>query len=172
MPYAREQDMYAAVVSWLEASLQRHYPKATIRVFDTSQEQLTRVIQRENVAQGLPADWVSWDIQVDITGFIITSDQTRIAFIECKNKPLTLDHLSQLLGYSRVAHPEHALLIAPQGIGTSLRSLLVTYSRRDILSYVQQRGQLERSLVIARWDEQRNDLERSTIITGSRVFPL
>lgn len=171
MPYMRERDMYASVVSWLEARLKWHYSGATIRVLDTSQEQLTRVIQREKVV-GLPADWVSWDIQVDITGFIITSDQTRIIFVECKNKPLTLDHLSQLLGYSRVAHPEHALLIAPQGIGTSLRSLLVTYSRRDVLIYGQQRGQLERSLVIARWDEHRNDLDRSTIITGSRAFPL
>ena len=172
MPYAREQDMYAEVQAWLRDRLQHHYPNSAIRVLDTSQEHLTRVIRRENMARGLPADWVSWDIQVDITGFIMTSEQTRLTFIECKNKSLTLDHLSQLLGYSRVARPEHALLIAPQGIGTALRSLLVTYQRYDVLSYEKPPGQFERMLVLARWDEQRNDLDRSTIITGSRAFPL
>ncbi|NJL06443.1 MAG: hypothetical protein HC911_16370 [Chloroflexaceae bacterium] len=172
MPYLRERDMYGAVQAWLRVRLQHHYPRAMIRVLDTSQEQLTRVIRREHVAQGLPADWVSWDIHVDITGFIMAPQQTKIAFIECKNKPLTLDHLSQLLGYSRVARPEHALLIAPQGIGTALRSLILTYQRRDVLTYEQQPGQLEHALTLARWDEQRNDLERSTIITGRRAFPL
>jgi hypothetical protein len=114
----------------------------------------------------LPAEWPSWDIHVDIVGFALTAKTTRLTFVECKNAAITLDHLSQILGYSRVALPEFSFLIAPQGVSDSLRTLLLTHHRLDILNYDQRPGLWPRSIIVARWNEAASTLDADSIITG------
>lgn len=118
----------------------------------------------------LPPEWPSWNIQVDVVGFVVLPHSTDIAFVECKNTAITLDHLSQLLGYSRIARPLFSFLVAPQGASDSLRSLLLTFNRIDVLEYHWEPGTLSRSVVIARWDESANTIDRNTLMTGDQNY--
>jgi hypothetical protein len=90
-----------------------------------------------------------------------------LAFVECKNAAITIGHLSQLLGYSRIALPQYAIIIAPQGPSTALQSLLVTFGRADVLQYYTSPGRLARSVAIAKWDERGVCLDASSIICGN-----
>ena len=90
-------------------------------------------------------------------------------FTKVAEDPLNLKiyrHVSQLLGYSRVALPQYSFITAPQGASDSLRSLLLTYNRIDVLQYYTQRGRFPRSIILAQWDETAKCINRSTIITG------
>jgi len=91
-----------------------------------------------------------------------------MAFVECKNEPITLAHVSQLLGYSRVALPRYSFIVAPQGASDSMRSLLLTYNRTDILEYLNKPGQLPRSIITARWNETANCIDAESLITGDK----
>jgi hypothetical protein len=161
-----EREMYPAVGNWLAKYLQDNHRQAEIKVFDASRKSLARLIKEQNLHRNLPAEWVSWDVYVDIVGFIITPRVTAIAFAECKNGPLTLINLSQLLGYSRIVLPLHSFLISPYPASDSLRSLLVTFPRLDVLEYYKRPGKLSRSLVVARWDESSGGIDNGAIICG------
>lgn len=124
------------------------------------------MIQDHGLVTNLPPDWPSWDIYVDIVGFVLDNRVTKLVFVECKNIPITLSHLSQLIGYSRVALPEHAIIVSPYGLSPSLKSLLVTFRRTDVLQYEQERGKFPKSIVIARWDAQGQCLDASSIISS------
>lgn len=168
MPYAQESDMYPLVSEWLQTFLNSRHPRANIRVFDASRRSLARLIQETGLTDHLAPEWPSWDIHVDIVGFILTERLTKLAFVECKNTPIALVHLSQLLGYSRVALPEYSFLMAPQGASDTLRTLLLVHHRLDILEYHTQAGNLPRSMVVARWDEAANQIDASDMITSDR----
>ena len=166
MPFNSEREMYPAVCKWLERFLQNRHRGAKVFVFDSSRRSLARLIQETGLNANLPAEWHSWDIYVDVVGFAITARQTLLAFVECKNTLITLGHLSQLLGYSRVALPNYSLITSPQGASDSLRSLLVTFERTDILRYHSERGKLSRSVAVARWDENGACIDIGSIIAG------
>ncbi len=170
VPFQQEKDMYPLVCSWLKGFLSSRYSQADIRVFDSSKKRLCRLIQEQNLMQNLPPEWNSWTIQVDIVGFVVTPQKTEIAFVECKNTAITLEHLSQLLGYSRVACPSFSFLVAPQGVSDTLRSLLLTFNRTDVLEYYWEKGKLSYSIVIARWDEKANTIDRNALITGDHNY--
>jgi hypothetical protein len=167
MAYRSEKDMYPAVCQWLSVFLRGRHRGAEIRVFDASRKSLARLIQETGLFKNLPAEWQSWDIYVDVVGFALTAKTTVLAFAECKNEAVTLSHLSQLLGYSRVALPHYSVIIAPQGASDTLRSLLVTFGRTDVLVYHTEKGKLPRSVAVARWDNSSGCLDIGSIICGS-----
>lgn len=158
--------MYPQVCEWLENFLQSRHSKAKVRVFDSSRRSLSRLIQETGLSANLPAEWQSWDIYVDVVGFAFTSHQTYLAFVECKNSHITLSHFSQLLGYSRVALPQYSIIISPQGASDSLRSLLLTYERTDILQYHFEKGKIPLSVAIAHWDENGKCIDSGSTISG------
>lgn len=84
MPFLNEKEMYPVVCEWLEKYLKNKHKRAEVRVFDTSQRSLTRVITDGGLSKNLAPEWVSWDIYVDVVGFVITSKLTTLAFVECK----------------------------------------------------------------------------------------
>lgn len=168
MPYKKEEEMYPFVCEWLQNFLVNRHRKAKIRVFDTSRKSLARLIQDQNLMENLPAEWPSWDIFVDVVGFVSEDKTTYLAFVECKNVAIKLAHVSQLLGYSRVALPLYSFIIAPQGVSDPLKSLLITFNRLDILSYSYKPGHLPRTISVARWDGTANRIDNSSIITGDR----
>jgi len=170
VPYAREEEMYPLVCAWLESFLRGKHHGFTIHVFDASRKTLSRLIEETGLIANLPAEWPSWDVHVDIVGFAISKRRTDLAFVECKNMPITLGHLSQLLGYSMVARPRYSFIVSPQGPSGSLKSLLITFRRLDILTYYQHRGRLPRSLVIARWNETARTLDYGSLITGDTNY--
>jgi hypothetical protein len=115
---------------------------------------------------GVPGDWQSWDIRADVLGIVSSKLSTRLAIVECKNRTITLAHLSQLLGYCRVAQPEYAFILSPFGASSMLKRLLQTYGRKDVLEYQHKKGKVPRSLVIARWDAVTKNLDYASLITG------
>jgi hypothetical protein len=180
MSFVSEKEMYPPVCAWLEKFLRGRHRRADVRVFDASRRSLARLIHENGLHANLPPEWpsweifvdvvgfarTSWEIFVDVVGFARTSRKTYLAFIECKNTAITLSHLSQLLGYSRISQPHYALLVAPQGPSDALRSLLLTFGRKDVLAYRARAGKLAQSIAIARWDETGACLDLGSIITG------
>jgi hypothetical protein len=126
-----------------------------------------RLIRENSLGDNLPHEWVSWDIQVDIVGFIISPKQTDVAFVECKNSQITLVNLSQLLGYTKVVIPQYSIIVAPQGASDSLLSLLKTFNRLDILQYQDRSGKFLRYIAVARWDENSQCIDYGSIIPAN-----
>ncbi len=166
MPYASEPEMYRPVCEWLSVFLKGRHRLADVNVFDASRSSLAKLIKQNGLDQNLPAEWPSWDIHVDVVGFVITKTQTRLAFVECKNVPIRLAHVSQILIYSKVAKPEYSFVVSPQGASDSLLALLVTFGRIDVLEYYQESGTLPRSVVVARWDEFARSIDYGAMITA------
>lgn len=171
LPYARESLMYPDVLTWLRQFLEERYPRGKVYVADTSQQPLYRFLRQQVdtsliATSLLPADWQSWDIRVNIAGLVIHRRSLKLAIVECKIRPITLTHMSQLLGYSRVVQPDYAFLLSPTGATSPLQKLLRTYNRQDILNYRATPGSQPRSLIIARWDAASKTPDRSAIITG------
>ncbi|MER3473949.1 MAG: hypothetical protein C4335_07925 [Armatimonadota bacterium] len=165
-PYAYERLMYPDVLWWLQQFLQARFPNDMVQVADTSRQPLYRYLRRHQDHCPLPTEWQSWDVRVDLVGLIFGQRDVKIAVVECKNTPIRLTHLSQLLGYSRVIQPESAFLLSPIGITPLLQRLLVTFGRQDILNYATASGRRSRSLVIAKWDATAKMLDRNSVITS------
>lgn len=163
MKYSSESQMYPDVIEWLRKFLKERFKKAKIIVFDSSHKKLNRLISDNGLEGAFPAEWVSWDISVDVVGIAIDKE-TRLAFVECKNTPLTLRDLSQLIGYSVVAKPDFSFLLSPQGFSDSLIDLLKTYNRKDVLCYEAIEGRSAKSIVVAKWVKDAKSLDWSTII--------
>ena len=168
MPYSSEKEMYPEVVEWLQRYLRDRYRRAEVTVIDTSSRSLVRVIADQAFEAALPLQSASWDIHVDVVGFIASRTEVSLAFVECKLYEITLKDVAQLLGYSVVAKPKHAFIISPAGPSGSLRSLLKTYNRIDILRYQHEQGAIPWSMVVARWSEETRSIDRSSVIADDR----
>lgn len=163
-PYQHEREMYEPVRKWLDRFLRDRFKDAQIRVYDGPPTKLLNILRRSGPEKTLPSDWPTWDIQVDVVGFIQMPDVTHLALVECKNTALTIAHLAQLLGYARIARPRFAFLIAPQGMTGALTQLLRIYHRFDVLEYIQQ-DKSPRALILARWDANSRSIDRTSVIT-------
>ena len=156
--------MYPDVCLWLRQFLESHFRNANIEVYDLSKSPLSRFISTHDVGEMSP-EWVTWDIRVDVVGFIRRPGQlTSLAFVECKNTHLTLAHFSQLLGYSRVAFPRFSFLISPLGLSPNLTALLRKYRRLDILEYHWPKGESPKQVVVAKWDTNACNIDRANTI--------
>ena len=166
MKYKSEKDMYPNVCEWLADFLKDRFKKAHVEVYELSQKPISRFLRTYNRGN-FPAEWVTWNIKVDVVGFVHHSNKpTALVFVECKNVPLTLAHLSQLLGYSRIAQPLYSFLISPIGFSPTLVSLLQEYRRQDVLEYQWETGRIPRKIVLAQWDMATANLNRHTMIGG------
>lgn len=165
MRYASEQLMYPEVSAWLESFLLQRHPRSNVRVLDASRLPVYRMLRRLGIT-GLPGDWESWDVRVDVLGILSNRRSTQLAMVECKNSTITLAHLSQLLGYCRVVQPEYAFILSPVGVSGALKRLLQTHGRKDVLQYQLPAGGIARSIIIARWDMTAKSLDYESVITG------
>jgi hypothetical protein len=104
-------------------------------------------------------EFTTYKIRQDITGFIEYENKVELVFVECKNEPLTLINLSQLIGYSCIALPILSILIAPQGMGTTLSKLLTSFNRRDILEF-----RPNKKIQVLKWDYNKQDIDRMNSI--------
>ena len=165
--YESESAMYPDVCHWLKDFLTSRFQSADIDVFDLSHTPISRFLNSYGKGE-FPPERVTWDIRVDVVGFIHQPHElTSLAFVECKNKKLTLSNLSQLLGYSRIAQPLFSFLISPAGFSSTLVSLLQDYQRHDVLEYHWESGRRPRQIVVAEWDRVACNLNRHTMIGGT-----
>lgn len=166
MKYESEKDMYPDICQWLEDFLNNRFQQADVDVYDLSRTPISRFLSTYNRGN-FPGEWVTWNIKVDVVGFVHHSNKpTDLVFVECKNTKLTVAHLSQLLGYSRIARPLYAFLISPSGYSSALVSLLRVYQRSDVLEYHSEHGKMPRQIIAAEWDIVTRNLERNTMIGG------
>jgi hypothetical protein len=163
--YQVEREMYEPVRQWLHHFLCSRFKGARVNTYDSSELRLSHLIEDKNLYEGLPPDWPTWDIQVDVTGFAQSPAGTHLALVECKLKPLALDHLAQLLGYARIARPHFAFLISPQGLKSSLSQLLAVYQRLDVLEYFAETDRMARALILARWDATVETIAFDSLVT-------
>lgn len=167
MKYKAEKDMYPDVCQWLEAFLQDRFRQAEVDVHALPHTPISRFLSTYDRGS-FPGEWVTWNIKVDVVGFVHHPNRsTDLVFVECKKNKLTLAHLSQLLGYSRIARPLYSFLISPVGFSASLASLLQEYQRRDVLAYHWEAGKMPRQVIVAQWEMTGRHLNRHTMIGGA-----
>lgn len=163
--YKTERQMYPDVCVWFKKILQEKYDASRIYLEDTSRKILSRWLVEKKL-QNLFPEYQTYEIEVDITGIIEGKGQAFLGMIECKLNPITLRDLSQLLGYSRVAQPLYSIILSPKGVSKSMHRLFNISRRNDILSYSN-----NKHIVIGKWDENRIELDFSTIIPkGSPIL--
>lgn len=166
MKYKSEKDMYPDVCRWLEVFLQDRFRRAEVDVHSLPHTPISRFLSTYGRGN-FPGEWVTWNIKVDVVGFVHHPNRsTDLVFVECKKNRLTLAHLSQLLGYSRIARPLYSFLISPLGFSSPLVSLLQEYHRRDVLEYHWEPGKLPRQVIVAQWEMTSHNLNRHTMIGG------
>lgn len=167
MRYKSEVDMYSDVRQWLEDFLKDRFQQADVDVYDLSRTPISRFLGTYNRGN-FPEEWVTWNIKVDVVGFVHHSNKpTDLVFVECKNIRLTVAHLSQLLGYSRIARPLYSFLLSPVGFSPALVSLLQDYQRHDVLEYHSEQGRMPRQIIVSKWDIAARHLNRNAMIGGA-----
>jgi hypothetical protein len=159
--YSNEIEMYPDIILWLEKQLKGKFGKKAkkITVLDTHDSDLLNFIIKLKYQKFFP-EFTTYKIRQDITGFIEYDDKVELVFVECKNGKLSLINLSQLIGYSCIALPVISILIAPQGMGTTLSKLLTSFNRTDILEF-----RPNRKIQVLKWDYNKKDIDRMNSIT-------
>lgn len=171
MTYKTESEMYPHVRAWLADHLGSRFPGADIAVRDTHSLDLKTVVSRSGLQPYFTDEsWQTYEIKVDVTAFLLHRGSPALVFTECKNKPISLLHLAQLLGYCRIARPLMALLLSPYGPGDALRSLLLRYDRSDILEYDWPARALPRSVIVATWHEKSKSIDPSSLLPPGATF--
>lgn len=166
MSYKREEDMYPHVKSWLERELKSKIKSAErIHVYITPRTSITKLLVSENLIPYFTNEYLTYDVKVDITGVIIKNGKGELVLVECKLGKISLRELSQLLGYSVVVRPRYSLILSPSGISDSLRKLIISFGRTDVIEY--NKG---RRIALAKWDKNKRDIDRTTIIPPGWSF--
>ena len=147
----REQELYPHVVNWLKRFLRERYKKVCgIWVEDTSRTTISKFLRKHGLIKHL-----SWgemlDIPVDVTGAVLlkrgNKKTVKLAIVEVKVGVINLRNFSQLLGYAKIAIPDHAFIVSPKGWSLKLQKLVQDFKRLDILEYAQ-----GKRIVVAKWD--------------------
>ncbi|MGQ9723737.1 MAG: hypothetical protein ACUVXA_20760 [Candidatus Jordarchaeum sp.] len=162
MPYENEKEIYPDIQEWLLNLLKREYKKYDIKVYDTHAKFLSKFLVQENFHTYFP-DFQSYEIKVDITGVITKGDTAKLAFVECKLRPITLRDISQLIGYSKVANPIKAIILSPEDVSDPVSYLFRTLRRYDVLLYNKNK------VIIGKWDENKKELITTSIIPKGEI---
>jgi len=153
-----EAKLYPDVVRWLERYLKGRHSHSEVQAFDTHKTRLSKLIFGQNIQDYFP-EYNAFDIKVDVIAIIKTRGKIKLAFVECKVKPITLKDVGQIWGYSRVAKPEFSFIISPEGISSPLNALISTYGREDVLEYFE-----GRKIKIAKWNLARREVDSDSIL--------
>lgn len=156
--YSSEQELYPEIIKWVTKYLQSKYHNAEIKAYDTSRQDLSEFLRRHKLHSFFP-EFETYIIRVDITATIKYKDKYDLAFVECKLKPITLNDISQILGYSKVVKPKHSFIVSPAGISTPVNSLIKIFKRYDILEYME-----DSKIRIAQWNKSMQSIDISTLL--------
>jgi len=153
--YNNEIEIYPDLIVWLENRLKGDFGRKAknITVLDTHDSDLSNFIIKLKYQRFFP-DFTTYKIRQDITGFIEYEDKVELVFVEVKIGQLKLIDLSQLIGYSCIALPIFSILIAPEGMGSTLAKLLTSFNRKDILEF-----RPGRKIQVLKWDAKKQDID-------------
>jgi len=158
MRYSSEKEMYPKVAAWLAGYLKHKHPKASVKAYNTSRENLSDFIRRHKLSKYFP-EAETYVIKVDITGVIKDNEKCYLAFVECKLNSISLKDVFQLIGYSKVVLPVFSIIISPAGISPPVNKLINLYRRYDILTYTD-----NQKVRIASWNKTAGDIEAATLL--------
>lgn len=158
MKYSSEKEMYPDVMYWLNIYLQHKYPKAVVKSYDTSRENLCEFIRRHKLSKYF-SESDTYVVKVDVTGVTLYREKCFLAFVECKLNSINLKDVSQLIGYSKVVKPVLSVIVSPEGISSPVNNLINIHRRYDILTY-----QDDLKVRIAKWNKSTKDIEVSTLL--------
>lgn len=158
MRYNSESEMYPEVASWLARYLSHKYPKASVKAYDTSRENLSDFLRRHRLSKYF-TEAETYVIKVDVTGVIKQRERCSLAFTECKLKAINLKDISQLIGYSKVVLPVFSIIVSPSGISSPVNKLINLYRRYDILSYTD-----KQKVRVASWNKMACDIKTATLL--------
>jgi len=164
-PYKTEREMYEPVRQWLRKYLNSHFKEAEVHLYEGAPTKLCNMIDLLDVSNDIPADWLSWQMVVDVVASIRTLNEVFLVLVECKNDALSIEDYAKFYGYAHIVKPRLAFLVSPQGIKSSLATLLKVYQRLDILEYTHEPDRASRALVLARWDANANAIDFASLIT-------
>jgi len=155
MMYNNELDMYPDICQWLHSHITEKFSRTSkkITVLDTHDSDLSNFIIKLKYQTFFP-EFSTYKIRQDITAFIEYEKKVDLVFVECKNTQLTLNHLSQLIGYSCIALPIFSILISPYGMGEVLSKLFKNFNRQDILEF-----RPTKFISIIKWDFNKKDID-------------
>jgi len=160
----KEKDLYPILVKWFHKVLSQKFKNAKIEVYDTSQIELSRLLQKLKLQREFP-EYLAYSIKVDITAIIKKTKDAELAFIECKLGNITLKDVSQLLGYSIVAKPYLSIIISPKTISRPLHHLLVIHRKYDVLHY-----EINKKIKIMKWNLSKNSIDHNcTLPPGEHI---
>ena len=153
-----EKELYPDIANWLEIYLKEKFPHYRIETtFETSQYSLDVVLRKRNI---VIKETLGLSIKVDVVGILKRGQKIKLAFIEVKNKPLTLKDLGQLWGYTQLINPIESFLISPKGLG-ALDYIFNVLKREDLLVYG---GKSNHYMKVAKWDVARKMIDYQTLI--------
>ena len=156
--YSSEHELYPEIIEWITKYLQSKYRNAEIKAYDTSRQDLSEFLRRHKLHSFFP-EFETYIIKVDVTATIRCKDKCYLSFVECKLNPITLNDISQILGYSKVVKPKHSFIVSPAGISAPVNSLIKIFKRYDILEYAKDYG-----IRIAQWRKTTQSIDISTLL--------
>jgi hypothetical protein len=161
----REHDLYEPVRLWLEHILRQRFKRMDVRVIDSHNVQLSKLIAKLGVQKLFP-QFNAWDVKIDVTGIVFNDKTGYLALVECKADQLTLIDVAQLLGYSIIVKPILSVLVSPASPTDPLITLLKDYGRLDILKY----GSPNQYTRIAKWDMTKNEVTPASLLPPGNLL--
>ena len=154
----REKDLYPEIERWLKQYLEDRYPRMEIiTTHKTSGMTLDTYLSYHNIDV---KEAIGLSIKVDIVGIIRSKKKTKLAFVEVKDKPLSLSDLGQLWGYTQLIDPAESFLISSKGLG-GLDKVLKVLKREDLLVYGKKR---DKHMKVVKWDSRRGTIDSFSLI--------
>jgi hypothetical protein len=158
----KEKDLYSPIAFWIEELLRARFRKQEIIVEDTSAIELSTWLSTHNLASKIEYGEF-FNFKVDITGVIINRINAKLFLVECKLKYITINDLSQILGYSRIANPYRAMIISPFGANRNLHRLVMVSGRNEVLRFDDDQSN-DSVIRICKWNINRKDIDYSASI--------
>ena len=155
---AGEISLYPQILNWLQGFLESKNSNSKVKTYDVHATDLSDFFERYGYKKFFP-EYATYKIRVDLLGVVIADDVCELTFVEVKDTPISLNSLSQLLGYCKILKPDRAFLISPRGLSKPMSQLLTDFGRLDILEF--QKGKF---VTVAKWNASRNAIENDTAI--------
>jgi len=159
----KEKELYPFVADWLKSFLRNRYPKASaIWVEDTSRTSISQFLSRHDLLR-LFTWGAMLDIPADVTGAALLKTEkqqtVKLAIVEVKIGVINLRDFFQILGYAKVAVPDHAFIISPKGWSPTLQRLVRDFRRLDILEYAP-----GKFVIVAKWDNSSKSVRPGDVL--------
>jgi len=127
----KEKDLYVPIKEAFEKFYSCSYKNCFFEV--TSEIYVRDFISKHRLTRFYP-DYQLFLIKVDICGVIqVKKRQKRLVIVEVKKSKINIEHISQILGYSKIILPEEAWIISPKKWINTVEN--IAEFRKDVLKY-------------------------------------